>query len=91
MGNKRAVEFGHNYLGDRYHMVRYEDLCQKPVETVTRLLEFLEAPKLDVAPLIEGIRDRGNIGRWRRAGAAEIVELDRDVQSDLRRFGYEVE
>jgi hypothetical protein len=28
-----------------------------------RLLEFLEAPKMDVGPLIEGVRDRGNIGR----------------------------
>ena len=71
-------------------MVRYEDLCQKPAETVTRLLEFLEAPKMDVGPLIEGIRDRGNIGRWRRASAAKVVELGRGVRSDLERFGYEV-
>jgi hypothetical protein len=90
MGNKRAVEFGQQSLGDRYHMLRYEDLCQKPAETVARLLEFLEAPKMDVGPLIAGIRDRGNIGRWRRAGAAEVVELGRGVQSDLERFGYEV-
>jgi len=89
LGNKRAVEFGQQYLGDRYHMLRYEDLCQKPAETVARLLEFLEAPKMDVGPLIEGIRDHGNIGRWRRAGATEVVELGRDVESDLERFGYD--
>jgi hypothetical protein len=89
LGNKRAVEFGQQYLGDRYHMLRYEDLCQKPAETVARLLEFLEAPKMDVGPLIEGIRDHGNIGRWRRAGATEVVELGRDVESDLKRFGYD--
>jgi hypothetical protein len=89
-GNKRAAEFGERYLGDRYHMVRYEDLCQKPAETVTRLLEFLGAPKMDVGPLIEGIRDRGNIGRWRRAGAAKVVELGRGAEADLKRFGYEI-
>jgi len=90
MGNKRALEFGQQYLGDRYHMLRYEDLCQKSAETVTRLLEFLEAPKMDVGPLIEGIRDHGNIGRWRRASSAEVVELGRGVEADLQRFGYEL-
>ncbi len=88
LGNKRAVEFGERYLGDRYHMIRYEDLCQKPAETVTRLLEFLDAPKMNVAPLIEGIRDRGNIGRWRRKGEPEAGELGADMRSDLERFGY---
>ncbi len=71
-------------------MLRYEDLCQKPAETVTRLLKFLGAPEMNVAPLVEGIRDRGNIGRWRRAGRPEVVELGRAVESDLERFGYEL-
>jgi hypothetical protein len=35
---------------------------------------------MDVGPLIEGNRDRGNIGRWRRAGATEVVELVSGVQ-----------
>jgi hypothetical protein len=89
MGNKRAIAFGRQYLGDRYHMLRYEDLCQKPAETVTRLLAFLGTPEMNVGPLVEGIRDRGNIGRWRRAGA-KIIELDRDVRADLEQFGYQV-
>src|SRR5439155_21662541 len=38
---KRALEFALHDLKDRYHKVRYEDLCQRPAETVTRLLEFL--------------------------------------------------
>jgi sulfotransferase family protein len=89
MGNKRAIAFGQQYLGDRYHMLRYEDLCQKPAETVTRLLEFLKAPEMNVEPLIEGIRDRGNIGRWREAGA-KVMELNRNVRADLEQFGYKV-
>jgi hypothetical protein len=40
--------------------------------------------------LIEGIRGRGNIGRWRRAGAAKVVELGRGAQADPEHFGYEV-
>lgn len=43
-------------------MLHHDDLCQTLVETVTRILEFLRALKMDVGPLIEGIRDRGNFG-----------------------------
>ncbi len=88
--NKRALEFAQRYLKDRYHLVRYEDLCRKPAETVSAVMTFLGAPEINIEPLIEGIRDRGNIGRWRRAGAAKSVELGRGAQADLERFGYEV-
>jgi len=87
MGNKRATAFGQEYLRDRYHLLRYEDLCQKPADTVTQLLEFLGAPQMNVEPLIEGIRDRGNIGRWRRADA-KVMELNQNVRADLEQFGY---
>lgn len=90
MGNRRAAGFGQEHLGGRYHMLRYEDLCQKPAETVTRLLQFLETPNMEVESLIEGIGDRGNIGRWRRAGDKTIADLGPDVRDDLGRFGYEI-
>jgi hypothetical protein len=87
-GNKRAAEFGVRQLGGRYHVLRYEDLCQKPAETVSELLQFLGAPQLDVTPLIEGIRDRGNIGRWRRVGLPQVPRPE--LQADLEHFGYQV-
>ena len=87
--NKRAVEFAQKYLKDRYYMVRYEDLCQKPRETVSGLMNFLGKPELDIAPLIEGIRDRGNIGRWRKAQSGELQSLAAGIEADLRQFGYE--
>lgn len=90
VSNKRALEFGKNRLRDRYHIVRYEDLCRKPAETISEVMTFLGAPNIDVAPLIEGVSERGNIGRWRQHGAAKVVELGRDVQADLECFGYQV-
>jgi Sulfotransferase family len=86
--NKRAVQFAQHYLKDRYHLVRYEDLCRKPAETVSAVMTFLGAPEINIEPLIEGIRDRGNIGRWRQAGAAKVIELGPGAQADLERFGY---
>jgi Sulfotransferase family len=88
--NKRGFEFAKRHLGDRYHIVRYEDLCQKPQETVLQLLAFLGAPEMDVKPLIEGIADRGNIGRWRRTGLAEVFKGNIDIGPDLERFGYQL-
>jgi Sulfotransferase family len=87
--NKRALLFAQRHLKDRYYRVRYEDLCQKPAETVSGLMAFLELPDMDVRPLIEGIHDRGNIGRWRRSGSPEIQHLSTEVQADLQKFGYE--
>jgi len=86
--NNRAVEFAQNYLQDRYLMVRYEDLCRKPAETVSGLMRFLGRPDVDVAPLIDGIRDVGNIGRWRHASIGPL--LAPGIQADLQRFGYEI-
>ncbi len=86
--NNRVLEFAHKYLKDRYYMVRYEDLCQKPAETVAALMNFLGLPNADVTPLTEGIRDRGNIGRWRQAGT-NVPDLVAGMQADLQRFGYQ--
>ena len=87
--NERALEFA-RHLGDRYHIVRYEDLCRKPADTVSAVMAFLGQPEINIGPLIEGIRDRGNIGRWRNDQAAKVVELSRAARADLERFGYEV-
>ena len=88
--NKRGFEFAKRHLGHRYHIIRYEDLCQKPEDTVLRLLAFLGAPEMDIRPLIEGIADRGNIGRWRRSGLAEVFKSDIEIGADLERFGYQL-
>jgi len=88
VSNKRALKFAQQYLNERYHIVRYEDLCRKPAETISAVMAFLGQPGLNVAPLIEGIRDRGNIGRWRDQ-PEKVAELSRAVQADLERFGYE--
>jgi hypothetical protein len=90
ISNKRAFAFAQQYLQDRYHMVRYEDLCRKPAETVSAVMTFLGNPKIDIEPIIEGIRDRGNIGRWRWDKTAKVINLSLGAEADLQRFGYEV-
>jgi len=64
-------------------------LCRKPAETVSAVMTFLGSPNTDIGPVIEGICDRGNIGRWRLDKTAKVVELTLGAQADLQRFGYE--
>ena len=40
-----AVESSRQVRGDRYYMLRYDDLCQTSAETVMRLWNFLEHSK----------------------------------------------
>jgi hypothetical protein len=87
--NNRALEFAQRYLKNRYYMVRYEDLCQKPMETVSGLMDFLGEPNLDLERLTKGIHDRGNIGRWRNVETSELRSLAKAIEADLRQFGYE--
>jgi hypothetical protein len=89
LSNNRALEFAQQHLGERYQIIRYEDLCQKPAETVSRLLGFLGVPEMNVEPLIKGIRNVGNIGRWRRTDLREVRRLSEEIDTDLERFGYE--
>jgi len=89
ISNKRAVEFAQQYLKGRYHMVRYEDLCRKPAETVSAVMTFLGSPNTDIGLVIEGICDRGNIGRWRLDKTGKVVDLTLGARADLQRFGYE--
>ena len=45
----RVTRDGRTLLGDEYAEVRYEDLLEKPVEEVARLLRFLEADATEEA------------------------------------------
>ncbi len=53
--NMRALEFAQRHLQERYYIIRYEDLCRKPAETISRLLAFLGASEIDIGPLVESI------------------------------------
>jgi hypothetical protein len=53
-------------------------------------MQFLGRPEIDITPLVAGIRDRGNIGRWRRSNNSEAMKLSSEAMTDLARFGYDI-
>ena len=86
--NLRAADFGESRLPEKYLRIRFEDLCAAPLETTTRVLNFLEAP-IDPAPIASGeITPPKTLGRWRDCSPHIISRLERAGAAGLRRFGY---
>jgi omega-hydroxy-beta-dihydromenaquinone-9 sulfotransferase len=74
----------------RFYEIKYEEFCERPLETCTRVLEFAELP---VTPEFErearalSIKNMSN--RWRDDLApAQQKILDDLLREDLQRYGY---
>ncbi len=83
--NRWASEFCRNALPrTQYLLLRYEDICKTPLESVNKILEFLNIKPLDMEKIIS-IPSRGaTIGRWQRFSHM-FKECDTSV---LSYFGY---
>lgn len=88
--NREALAFCQERLPDRHLVVRFEDLCQEPRETVERLDAFLgtDAPedRLDELAALPRVPD--SAGRHRDHDLSVLDADDLDAVEDL---GYEVE
>jgi hypothetical protein len=69
-------------------LIRFEDLCRKPVETTKRILRFMEVSgdaqeiaRTEIAP-------PSSLGRWRSQSPTLIEELNRVAERSLEKFGY---
>jgi len=82
------------HMGDDYCEVRYEDLCQRPEETVQRLYTWLNLPSTEAAQTYLKRHARTcRIGKWKGAelGAKEAADFESAVQLGthlLVRLGY---
>ena len=91
--HSRAVEAARRELDPaRFLEVKYETLCQEPLETIRRVAQFAELP---ASPVFERrvraapIRDMSS--RWRDDLTAEQQALLTSLlREDLVRYGYEV-
>src|SRR5262245_32980183 len=86
--NLETADYGERVLGDRYLRVRFEDLCVRPEEEGTRVLEFFG---LDTGtpPAVDEVSPPSTIGRWQSQDPATVRELERVAGPALARFGYE--
>lgn len=86
--NVQAADFGRANLGENYHLLRFEDLCQKPAETTAGALQFLNV-ELDPQAIADSeILAPSSIGRWRRQSSRVVSRMTSAGEVALRRFGY---
>lgn len=86
--NLQAAEFCEMHLENNYLRIRFEDLCEKPIETTTQLLQFLDSD-LDPESVARGeIAPPDSLGRWRVQPVAIVSKLERVARAALRKFGY---
>ena len=86
--NRHTIQTGRALLGDRFHLLRYDDLCADPQTHVRALSEFLERP-LDRAQeqaLIDKVAPITN-GRYRLAAPGTFDSADKAL---VRSFGFSV-
>jgi len=86
--NLAAAEYGEAQLGENYHRVRFEDLCQAPIETTKQIMKFLEADADAESVALSEISPPASIGRWRGHPAPLLSKMESAVAMSLRKFGY---
>jgi hypothetical protein len=86
--NLHAAEFGESKLHQDYLRVRFEDLCEKPVEATAQVLNFLGARIEPEAVARAEISPPSTLQRWQTYPRALIVKLEQLGGKSLRKFGY---
>lgn len=88
--NMRAHEFARERLGDRYLLIRFEDLCAEPGATIRKLWSFAGVSSTADASASAGmVKPPESLGRWRNCEDSELLEkVTSAVLPGLRTFGY---
>lgn len=98
VSNEMALD-GLEALGDsRSVRVRYEDLVERPIDEVGRVLEFLALPYEDsikaraatIASTPINIVTPPERGKWKRENPAEIGAIRDLIAPTMKRLGYDV-
>lgn len=86
--NLRAQEIGESRLKNRYLIVRFEDLCVQPRQSIGRIADFcqLRAKKIDGAESL--VKSPPSIGRWRSHDPRAVEEAIAVGRPYLQAFGY---
>ena len=90
--NTLANEFGETTMGSRYQLVRLEDLCATPHESVRALLKFAgvnHAADTFLASIAGLIERPASIGLHNAADRQELARITAVGADALARFGYE--
>lgn len=91
--NIAAYEAGQRHLGDRYVCLRFEDLCEHPLESVTMLARRLQIPASasDLQRAAALPASPATVGRGLELATGSLRWAYRAAVPALERFGYAAE
>jgi hypothetical protein len=86
---RRALRLGER-LGERFLLLRYEDLCREPEQQLRRLLDLagLDVGQEVVARLAAAVEAPESVGRWRTLG---VEPFSAEQLAAVRALGFEVD
>lgn len=82
------VKYCTNKMKNSYMMIRYEDLCTNPEESILRISDFIQQPIKDIEMMKGRINpSKETIGRWKKRGLKND-DISQNAKSALKCFGY---
>lgn len=86
--NTVAADYGEKHMPGQYLCVRFEDVCDRPLPTITRLYQFFGLTA-DIARVAQDeIKPPESIGRWRKQNPQTLQQIHQIGATALQRFGY---
>ncbi len=86
--NRRVRAFGKDVLRERYLEIRFEDICDNPVQEIEKIVQLIGSSGPGVEDLALLVNKPKSIGRWEQAEADEIDRVLQIGRADLEYFGY---
>lgn len=88
--NRAALARARRLLGDRFMLIRFEDLCASPRAHADRLIEFLDLDSVhfDVDRISGFVRQPRSIGRYRQHDLGSFTERQLEA---VRALGFRIE
>lgn len=86
--NTNTYNYGKNKLKDNYQIVRYEDLCNKPHETITTMFTKLDFEIENIKPLVDLVKPNTSSGRYKKLEPELLSKISVAAAEGLRLFNY---
>ena len=81
--NKKAIEESQNLLKNNFLLIRFEELCYKPKENISKILDFARIKEYELDNLIELVKIPETIGRYKKNDLSTFNKADYNKLTEL--------
>lgn len=87
--NNKAIQRGNKLLGERFLIVKYDDLCHNPERVIKEIVAFVEVdrPRVNIEKLCKLVKAPNSIGRYKQHDLRVIEQRQIDA---VRKLGFDV-